>query len=233
MLGKPHKVAAINQPLRPTPSHPHTPPPIFQMGQWGGSRGVTWPRLNTTEPEQSQNSNGGCLDPMRGSMVLSDVSSPLPGWRSRCHQPSAPSLNTPLDRPHLPESLQLHPLPWISEAELFSRQEHYSQRKARFRCCWGGGAGKKSAHKQLKQIRFLKNILLLPHTRAADGGGGSGRCPMLFCCGRRGQIPLIEPPCSAGSGGILRSDPSPLAGSFREASEDGWQGGLRSAAVQD
>lgn len=233
MLGKPHKVAAINQPLRPTPSHPHTPPPIFQMGQWGRSRGVTWPRLNTTEPEQSQNLNGGCLDPMTGLYGTE--------WRlfaSARMKVTVPSAISPISQ-HPPRQT---PSPWIPAVTpvamnqwswaVFPARTLLSE-KSKVPMLLGRGAGKKSAHKQLKQIRFLKNILLLPHTRAADGGGGSGRCPMLFCCGRRGQIPLIEPPCSAGSGGILRSDPSPLAGSFREASKDGWQGGLRSSAVQD
>lgn len=51
---------------------------------------------------------------------------------------------------------------------------------------FGEVAGKKSAHKQLKQIRFLKIYVASSAARAADGGGGLCRCWALFCHGDAG-----------------------------------------------
>lgn len=152
--------------------------PFFRWEKWGQNLGVTQPRLILLDlTEQSQDLNPGCPWYQARSFRLCQGG----GHSTKGHQPL--SSNIPADTPP-PCSPQSYPPPWFSEVELFSRQEHYSPRKSRFWCWEGLGevAGKKSAHKQLKQIRFLKiYIAASARARAADGGGGLRRCWVLFC----------------------------------------------------
>lgn len=143
-------------------------------------------KASVSGPEQSQNLNRGCLDPMTG------LRGPERGLSARMKV----TVRSAIISPHLPTSPHADPtsllpavirVPMIqwSWAVFLARTLYYSRRKARF-WCWGMGDRQEISTQAINTNKILKNILLPLHTRAADGGGGSRRCRVLLFC--RGDV---------------------------------------------
>lgn len=145
--------------------------PFFRWAKWGQSSGVILPRLATAVDGQSLHWNPDCLDKMTrlhgteqglSTFERMEVTAPL---AISSHLPTSPPRETPTSL--LPAVSYTHSHDSVKLSCFPARTLFLQGSEVLMLGGWGGWgkgvAGKKSVHKQLKDIRFFKNILLPPH----------------------------------------------------------------------